>query len=98
MVLGTRRKGHAAPAPDGGANGARAGPSSALLAPRLAAPATHFGTTLLGPAALAGAGEVGRHHLVHQVLIELPGKIAGRNLNRSRRPIAAGLGNTQFHG
>ena len=83
-------------APDRGTGGPRAGTTGALLAPGLLAAAIHRSAVFLGACSLPRAGQIGRHDLVHQVLVVFAGESDIR-YGYGARFAVTWLQNTQFH-
>ncbi len=82
-VARPRGEGSAAADPDRAANRAHAGTTRALLLPRLLAAAAHVGAILLGLRAGTRAGQMGRHDLMHERLVERGTERRIRELERA---------------
>src|SRR5690606_13084559 len=85
VVAGDGAVHHTTAAPLRGAAGAVPGPAGALLPPRLAAAAAYLAAGLGLVRALAGGGELGHHHLVHQGGVHRRVKHVRRQLHRAGR-------------
>src|SRR6185436_7468008 len=82
-IARTRRERPAAADPQRAADRADAGAARALLLPRLLAAAAHVGAVLLSLRSGASAGEIGRHDLMHERLVERSAERRIRELERA---------------